>query len=63
MGHSAEDEGQMREDRQDERLQARGEEGDAENVETDTSSKNHTTVSEVKRRAGEEAQENEDSTT
>ena len=36
MGYSAEDEGQMREDRKEERLQARGEEGDAENVETDT---------------------------
>ncbi|XP_073331734.1 uncharacterized protein [Pagrus major] len=63
MGHSAEDEGQMRKDRKEERLQASGEEGDAENVETDTSINNQSTVSQVKSSAGEEAQEHEDSNT
>ena len=48
-------------DRKEERLQAGREEGDEENVETDTSINNHTTVSEVKRRGGEEVQENENS--
>ncbi|XP_030287794.1 myosin-2 heavy chain-like isoform X2 [Sparus aurata] len=63
MGHSAEDEGQMRKDGKEERLQARGEEGDAENVETDISINNHTTVSQVKSSEDEEAQENEISNT
>ena len=63
MGHGAEDEGQMREDRKEERLQAGGEEGDEEHVETDTSINNHTTLSEVKRREDEDVQENEDSNT
>ena len=49
-------------DRKEERLQAGREEGDEENVETDTSINNYTTVSEVKRRGGEEVQENENST-
>ncbi|KAM8747846.1 uncharacterized protein AB9X84_015730 isoform 1-T1 [Acanthopagrus schlegelii] len=57
LGHIAEDEGQMREDRKEERLQAGGEEGDEEHVETDTSINDHTTVSEVK------SSENEDSNT
>ncbi|KAM8747901.1 uncharacterized protein AB9X84_015767 isoform 1-T1 [Acanthopagrus schlegelii] len=59
MGHGAEDEGQMREDGKEERLQARGEEGDEEHVETDTSINNHTTVSEVKSSADEETRESE----
>ena len=57
LGHSAEDDGQMRKDRREERLQARGEEGDPEHVETDTSINNHATVSEVKSSEDEEAQE------
>ncbi|KAM8747845.1 uncharacterized protein AB9X84_015729 [Acanthopagrus schlegelii] len=60
MGHGAEDEGQMREDRKEERLQAGGEEGDEEHEETDTSINNHTTVSEVKSSEDEEAQDNKD---
>lgn len=52
----------MRKNRKEERFQARGEEGDEENVETDTSIYNHTPVSEVKRRGSEEAQESKDST-
>ncbi|XP_030287785.1 uncharacterized protein LOC115590542 [Sparus aurata] len=63
MGHGAEDEGQMREDRKEERPQAGGEEGDAEKVETDTSINNHTPGREVKSSENEEAQENEDSNT
>ncbi|XP_036968992.1 uncharacterized protein LOC119027683 isoform X2 [Acanthopagrus latus] len=63
MGHGAEDEGQMREDRKEERLQAGGEEGDEEHVETDTSINYHTTVSEVKSSENEQVQENEDSNT
>ncbi|XP_036968998.1 nuclear polyadenylated RNA-binding protein 3-like [Acanthopagrus latus] len=63
MGHGAEDEGQMREDRKEERLQAGGEEGDEEHEETDTSINNHTTVSEVKRCEDEDGQEKEDSNT
>ena len=47
----------------EERLQAGGEEGDEEHVETDTSINNHTTLSEVKRREDEDVQENEDSNT
>ena len=56
MGQSVEDEGQMREDRG-------GEEGDAENVETDTSINNHRSVSEVKSSENKEAKENTDSNT
>ena len=63
MGNSAEDEGLMREDRREERLQASGEEGDGENVETDSLNNNHTTVSGVKSGEDEEAQENKDSNT
>ena len=62
MGHSAEDEGQTSEDRKEERLQPRGEEGGEENVETDTSINNHTTVSEVRSSDDEEAQGNKDTT-
>ncbi|XP_030287796.1 uncharacterized protein YFR016C-like isoform X4 [Sparus aurata] len=63
MGHSSEDEGQMRKDGKEEKLQARGEEGDGENVETDISINNHTTVSEVKSSEDDEAQKKEISNT
>ena len=53
----------MRKESKEERLEAGGEEDDAENVETDTSVNNHTTVGEVKSSEDGEAQEAEEGNT